>query len=165
MKTITAVEVNRQFSHLLREVREGASYLVTSHGTPVATLAPADGELRARMRARDALLARLRGSRRSTSAAGTGTNSMMTTMAATRHPLGALSVKLTLDTSILVYAEGVNGSEPRARAAALIAALPLVSVVVPVRVPGELFRVLTHKASGSVRSRASPPDVVVPPHS
>jgi prevent-host-death family protein len=90
MKTITAVEVNRRFSHLLREVREGASYLVTSHGTPVATLAPADGEMRARMWARDALLARLRGSRRSTSAAGTGTNSMMTTMAATRHPLAGL---------------------------------------------------------------------------
>jgi predicted nucleic acid-binding protein len=55
-------------------------------------------------------------------------------------------VKLALDTNILVYAEGVNGSEPQARAAALIAALPLVNVVVPVQVLGELFRVLTRKA-------------------
>jgi prevent-host-death family protein len=60
MKTITAAEANRRFSRLLREVREGTSYLVTLQGTPVATLAPADGDLRARMRARDALLARLR---------------------------------------------------------------------------------------------------------
>ena len=61
MKTITAAEANRRFSHLLREVRDGTSYLVTSHGAPVATLAPADGELRTRMQARDALLARLPG--------------------------------------------------------------------------------------------------------
>ncbi|UEM05051.1 type II toxin-antitoxin system Phd/YefM family antitoxin [Skermanella rosea] len=60
MKTITAAEANRQFSHLLHEVRKGTSYIVTSHGTPVATLAPADDELRARMRAHDALLSRLR---------------------------------------------------------------------------------------------------------
>lgn len=61
MRTITAAEANRRFSHLLHEVRDGTSYLVTSHGAPVATLAPADDELRTRMRARDALLARLRG--------------------------------------------------------------------------------------------------------
>ena len=60
MKTITAADANRRFSHLLREVREGTSFLVTLHGAPVATLSPADGELRARMGARDALLARLR---------------------------------------------------------------------------------------------------------
>jgi predicted nucleic acid-binding protein len=67
-----------------------------------------------------------------------------------------LSVKLALDTNILVYAEGVNGSELRARAAALIAALPLVSVVIPVQVVGELFRVLTRKASRpAIEARAA----------
>ena len=55
-------------------------------------------------------------------------------------------MKLALNTNILVYAEGVNGSEPQARAAALVAALPLVNVVVPVQVLGELFKVLTRKA-------------------
>lgn len=60
MKTISAADANRQFSRVLRNVREGETYLVTSHGAPVATLAPAGGELRERVRARDALLARLR---------------------------------------------------------------------------------------------------------
>ena len=58
MKTISAAEANRHFSQMLREVREGSTYVVTSHGAPVATLAPADGELRTRARA--ALLARLK---------------------------------------------------------------------------------------------------------
>lgn len=60
MKTISAADANRQFSQILREVREGETYLVTSHGTPVATLAPAGGELRERLRARNTLLARLK---------------------------------------------------------------------------------------------------------
>lgn len=60
MKTITAAEANRQFSQLLRGVRQGDTYLVTSRGTPVATLAPADAELRARAQARAALLTRLK---------------------------------------------------------------------------------------------------------
>jgi prevent-host-death family protein len=60
MKTISAAEANRHFSQMLREVREGSTYVVTSHGAPVATLAPADGELRTRARARAALLARLK---------------------------------------------------------------------------------------------------------
>lgn len=55
-------------------------------------------------------------------------------------------MKLALDTNILAYAEGVNGSERQAQATALIASLPLLSVVVPVQVLGELFRVLTRKA-------------------
>lgn len=60
MKTISAAEANRQFSQVLREVREGETFLVTSRGTPVATLLPASGEMRARVRAKEALLARLR---------------------------------------------------------------------------------------------------------
>lgn len=37
-KTISAAEANRKFSQVLREVREGHSYLVTSHGKPVARI-------------------------------------------------------------------------------------------------------------------------------
>jgi prevent-host-death family protein len=40
-KAISAAEANRQFSRLLRGVREGRSYVVTSHGKPVARLIPA----------------------------------------------------------------------------------------------------------------------------
>lgn len=39
-RKISAANANRQFSRLLREVREGASYTVTSHGHPVARIVP-----------------------------------------------------------------------------------------------------------------------------
>jgi prevent-host-death family protein len=39
-KAISAADANRKFSQLLREVREGQSYVVTSHGRPVARIAP-----------------------------------------------------------------------------------------------------------------------------
>lgn len=58
-KAISAAEANRKFSQLLREVREGRSYVVTSHGRPVARISPIDNE-RDADRARDALLKRLR---------------------------------------------------------------------------------------------------------
>ncbi len=41
-KAISAAEANRKFSQVLREVREGHSYVVTSHGKPVAKIAPVD---------------------------------------------------------------------------------------------------------------------------
>jgi prevent-host-death family protein len=37
---ISAADANRRFSVLLRKVREGRSYVVTSHGKPVARLIP-----------------------------------------------------------------------------------------------------------------------------
>lgn len=40
-KAISAAEANRKFSQVLREVKEGHSYVVTSHGKPVARIAPA----------------------------------------------------------------------------------------------------------------------------
>jgi prevent-host-death family protein len=40
-KAISAAEANRKFSEVLREVREGHSYLVTSHGKPIARILPA----------------------------------------------------------------------------------------------------------------------------
>jgi prevent-host-death family protein len=62
MHIVSAAEANRQFSSLLRQVSQGETVTVLSHGRPVATISPAaDGtELdhdRAKARAR--LLARL----------------------------------------------------------------------------------------------------------
>ena len=39
-KAISAAEANRKFSQVLREVREGLSFIVTSHGKPVAKITP-----------------------------------------------------------------------------------------------------------------------------
>lgn len=58
-KTISAAEANRKFSEVLRGVREGHSYVVTSHGRPVARIEPASKEADAN-RAREVLLKRLR---------------------------------------------------------------------------------------------------------
>ena len=62
MHTISAAEANRQFSSLLRQVSQGETITVLSHGRPVATISPAteadeSGHDRANARAR--LLARL----------------------------------------------------------------------------------------------------------
>jgi prevent-host-death family protein len=40
---ISAADANRTFSELLRGVREGRSYVVTSHGKPVARIVPYEG--------------------------------------------------------------------------------------------------------------------------
>ncbi len=37
---ITATDANRYFSALIRDVQEGKSYIVTSHGRPVARIVP-----------------------------------------------------------------------------------------------------------------------------
>jgi prevent-host-death family protein len=43
--TVSAADANRRFSELLRGVREGKTYIVTSHGRPVAQITPpAEGE-------------------------------------------------------------------------------------------------------------------------
>jgi prevent-host-death family protein len=39
-KTISAADANRKFSQVLRDIREGRSYVVTSHGRPVARITP-----------------------------------------------------------------------------------------------------------------------------
>lgn len=65
-ETVSAADANRRFSELLRGVREqGKTFVVTSHGTPVARLAPiTEGEIaaeKARLeQARKALFDRLR---------------------------------------------------------------------------------------------------------
>ena len=58
---ISAADANRGFSRVLREVREGASYVVTSHGRPVARVTPYDAvSPESRAAAREALFERLR---------------------------------------------------------------------------------------------------------
>lgn len=57
-ETVSAADANRQFSLLLRGVREGRSYVVTCHGKPVARLIPA-GKHDVASSARSMLLSRL----------------------------------------------------------------------------------------------------------
>lgn len=58
-ETVSAAEANRRFSALLRGVREGRSYVVTSHGKPVARLIPAGKHDDVASSARSTLLSRL----------------------------------------------------------------------------------------------------------
>lgn len=58
-EAVSAAEANRNFSAILRNVREGQSYLVTSHGRPVARIVPAGRQPDLTATTRDALLARL----------------------------------------------------------------------------------------------------------
>jgi len=58
---ISAADANRRFSQLLRGVREDhTTYIVTSHGKPVAKLMPVDEGSNVKRRALELLLARLR---------------------------------------------------------------------------------------------------------
>jgi prevent-host-death family protein len=57
---VSAAEANRRFSRLLQGVREGRSYVVTSHGQPVARLVPVEEDESEMARARQALLERLK---------------------------------------------------------------------------------------------------------
>jgi len=60
-QAISAAEANRSFSRLLREVRDGRSFVVTAHGRPVARIVPCHEADQAREKARSALLLRLAG--------------------------------------------------------------------------------------------------------
>ena len=62
-KAISAAEANRQFSKILQGVRGGRTYVVTSHGRPVARIAPIETRDRVRDGARAALFKRLDGQR------------------------------------------------------------------------------------------------------
>ena len=62
-KAVSAADANRKFSELLRTVRKGQSYVVTSHGKPVARIMPIEEDGRVAAGARSALLARLRSQR------------------------------------------------------------------------------------------------------
>jgi len=59
-KVVSAADANRKFSKLLRGVREGGSYVVTSHGKAVAKITPAEPGGNVSWAARAALVKRLR---------------------------------------------------------------------------------------------------------
>ena len=59
-KTVSAADANRNFSYLLREVTKGESYVVTSHGRPVARIVPAASVNETAVKARKALISRLK---------------------------------------------------------------------------------------------------------
>ena len=54
MKMIATTEANRQFSKVIQEVREGETFVVTSHGEPVAKITAFKREESDRQRALDA---------------------------------------------------------------------------------------------------------------
>ncbi len=58
-EAVSAADANRKFSLILRSVRDGNSYVVTSHGRPVARIVPADKRESLVSGARAALLSRL----------------------------------------------------------------------------------------------------------
>jgi prevent-host-death family protein len=62
-KAISAAEANRKFSQVLREVKQGQSFVVTNHGKAVARIEPATTDGRFASRARASLLSRLRAER------------------------------------------------------------------------------------------------------
>lgn len=59
MKFFSASEANRQFSKILRDVRQGETVIVTSHGEPVAKIVPAGHDTAEREEAMARLFARL----------------------------------------------------------------------------------------------------------
>ncbi|MBZ9669136.1 type II toxin-antitoxin system prevent-host-death family antitoxin [Mesorhizobium sp. B2-1-8] len=58
-ESVSAADANRKFSLILRGVREGQSFVVTSHGRPVARIVPADNRGQVASRSRNTLLSRL----------------------------------------------------------------------------------------------------------
>ena len=62
-EAVSAADANRKFSQILRAVRAGRSYVVTSHGKPVARLVPVGTRDDLSAAARKALLDRLRSER------------------------------------------------------------------------------------------------------
>ena len=61
MRRVSAADANREFSKILRQVRDGETITVTSRGEPVAVIAPVGERSRpGQEAAKAALLARLR---------------------------------------------------------------------------------------------------------
>jgi prevent-host-death family protein len=59
-EAISSADARRRFFDLLRKVQEGRSYVVISHGKPVARLIPVEKHARIPAAARTALLSRLK---------------------------------------------------------------------------------------------------------
>jgi prevent-host-death family protein len=59
-KVVSAADANRKFSQLLKNVRRGRSYVVTSRGEPIAKISPFGEVGKIEASARATLLVRLR---------------------------------------------------------------------------------------------------------
>jgi len=59
-KAVSAAEANRNFSRLLQDVRKGKTFVVTSHGKPLAKLVPYEEPADTRRAAWEALMERLK---------------------------------------------------------------------------------------------------------
>ncbi len=59
MQTVRAVDANRQFSSVLKQVSQGKEFLVISRGKPVATISPVRKADSSHLAARGLLLDRL----------------------------------------------------------------------------------------------------------
>jgi prevent-host-death family protein len=59
-KIVSAAQANRKFSHVLNEVRQGCTYIVTSHGKSVAKIVPFRGDDSVSSSAKATLLFRLK---------------------------------------------------------------------------------------------------------
>ena len=59
MQTVRAVDANRHFSSVLKQVSQGEEFLVISRGKPVATIAPVKRADNSHLAARKLLLERL----------------------------------------------------------------------------------------------------------
>ncbi|MFC7738716.1 PIN domain-containing protein [Roseomonas sp. GCM10028921] len=60
-----------------------------------------------------------------------------------------MSTRTAFDTNLLAYAEGVNGTERKGAALAIVRGVPAADVILPLQALGELFVVLTRKAKWS----------------
>lgn len=58
-KAVSSADANRDFSKLLRQVRDGRSYVITNHGKPVAKIVPISANDHIRAAARGTLFTRL----------------------------------------------------------------------------------------------------------
>ena len=64
-------------------------------------------------------------------------------------------MNVAIDTNVLVYAEGLNGSTRKAAALEVVGHLSPESTMIPVQVLGELFNVLVKKGRRSRRAAAA----------
>jgi len=55
-------------------------------------------------------------------------------------------MRIALDTNVLAYVEGINGTSRKNAAVEIVEKLPVSSVFIPVQALGELFHVLVRKA-------------------
>jgi len=60
MQTVRAVDANRHFSNILKQISQGEQFLVIAHGKPVATITPVRPVDDSHLAARASLLERLR---------------------------------------------------------------------------------------------------------